>query len=194
MTTQLFVLLLVGTVLAVYFGIALTTWIRLRGARVVTCPETHKPVAVTLDREHAALTAVWDTADLKLATCTQWPERQNCDQGCIAEIIESGRETRPATIAAHFLTGRRCAICGHAIDPIDTAAVPPGLLDPVTHSVVAWDEVPAEQLREVFTTRRALCANCTLAESFRRRHPDLVVDRVPRAGSKDPAYNDKASS
>ena len=50
MTTQLFVLLLIGTVLAVYLGIALTAWVRLRGTRVVICPETQEPVSVTLDR------------------------------------------------------------------------------------------------------------------------------------------------
>lgn len=178
MTTQLFILLLIGTVLSVYLGIALTTWIRLRGARVVTCPETRTPAAVTIDREHAALTAVWEKPDLKLATCTRWPERRNCDQDCVAEILESGRETRPATIAARFFERRRCTICGHAIDPIDTAAVPPGVFDPSARRVVAWDEVPPERLRAVFETHRPVCANCTLAESFRRRFPDLVVDRT----------------
>jgi hypothetical protein len=177
MTTQLFVLLLIGTVLAVYAGVALTAWIRLRGTRVVTCPETHEPVAVTLDAGHAAVTAVWDEADLRLASCTRWPERAGCDQGCLTQIAESGGETRPDAIAAHLFEGQRCAICGHGIDPIKTAAVPPGLLDPVTHEVQAWDEVAPERLRDAFKTRRAICANCTLAESFRRRYPDLVVDR-----------------
>jgi len=182
MTTQLFVMLLIGTVLVVYVGIALTAWIRLRGTRVVICPQTLEPVSVTLDRGHAAVTAVWDAADLKLATCTRWPLPVDCDQACVSQIVQPGYETRPAAIAAHLFEGQRCAICRLAIDPVDTASLPPGLLDPVTHDVVPWNEVPPERLREEFRTRRALCANCTLAESFRRRFPDRVVDRPRQSG------------
>lgn len=183
MTTQLFVLLLIGTVLVVYLGIAFTAWIRLRGTRVVTCPETHKPAAVTIDTAHAAVTAVWEKADLKLATCSRWPERHDCDQACVPQIVESGDETRSRTMAAHFFEGQRCTICGNRIDPINSAALQPGLLDIVTHEASAWDEIPGQDLPAAFHARKPICANCTLAESFRRRFPDRVVDRIPRPGS-----------
>jgi hypothetical protein len=183
MTTQLFVVLLIGIVLAVYLGIALTAWIRLRGTRVVTCPETHKPAAVTLDTGHAAVTAVWEKADLKLNTCSRWPERQGCDQACVPQIVESGDETRPQMMAAHFFEGQRCTICQHPIDAVNAAALQPGLLDPVTHDAAAWDEIAAQDLPDAFRTRKPICANCALAESFRRRFPDRVVDRIPRPGS-----------
>src|SRR5579859_1354806 len=146
MTTQLFVLLLIGTVLAVYLGIAFTAWLRLRGTRVVTCPETHKPAAVTIDTGHAAVTAVWEKADLKLATCSRWPERHECGQACVPQIVEGGDETRARTIAAHFFEAQRCAICQHPIDAMNAATLQPGLLDPVTHEASAWDEIPAQDL------------------------------------------------
>jgi hypothetical protein len=183
MTTQLFVLLLIGTVLVVYAAIAFTAWIRLRGTRVVACPETHKPAAVTIDGTHAAVTAVWEKADLKLDTCSRWPEHRDCDQACVGQIVEAGDETRARTIAAHFFEGQRCAICLHTIDPIDATALQPGLLDPVTHGVSAWDEINAQDLADAFHARKPVCANCTLAESFRQRFPDRVVDRIPRPGS-----------
>ena len=183
MTTQLFVLLLIGTVLVVYFGIALTTWLRLRGTRIVYCPETHKPAAVKVDVGHAAVTAVWERADLTLAACSRWPERAGCDQACAAQIVEAPDETRARTIAGHFFEGARCAICQTRIEPIHSATLQPGLLDPVTRDVAAWDEVPADQLLDQFQVRMPICANCTLAESFRRRFPDRVVDRIPRPGS-----------
>jgi hypothetical protein len=184
MTTQLFVLLLIATVLVVYAAIAFTAWIRLRGTRVVACPETHKPAAVTIDGTHAAVTAVWEKADLRLDTCSRWPEHRDCDQACVAQIVESGDETRARTIAAHFFEGRRCAICHHPIDAIDAAALQPGLLDPVTHGVSAWDEVKVQDLADAFHTRKPTCANCTLAESFRQRFPERVVDRIPRPGTE----------
>ena len=86
-------------------------------------------------------------------------------------------------MAAHFFEGQRCAICQHAIDPINAATLQPGLLDQVTHEASAWDEIPAQDLPEAFRVRKPICANCTLAESFRRRFPDRVVDRIPRPGS-----------
>ena len=183
MTAQLFVLLLIGIILVVYAGIALTTWIRVRGTRVVTCPETHKPAAVNVDVGHAAVSAVWDKADLKVECCSRWPERAGCDEACVTEIAEEGNDTRPKTIAARFFEGKRCAICGHPIDPINEAALQPGVLHPLTHEAFAWNEIPPEDLPDALAFRRAICANCTLAESFRRRFPDRVVDRVPRPGS-----------
>lgn len=183
MSTQLFILLLIGTVLAVYAGIALAAWIRLRGTRVVTCPETKKPAAVTIDTGHAAITAVWEKADLTLATCSRWPERRACDQGCVPQIVENGDETRAGTLAAHFFEGKRCAICQSRLEAMHSATLQPGLLNPVTRDVLAWDELPAQDLPEDFKSWQPICPNCTLAESFRRRFPDRVVDRIPRPGS-----------
>src|SRR5262249_12315804 len=122
-------------------------------------------------------------ADLKLTTCSRWPERQGGDCACAQQIVESGDDTRARTIAAHFFEGQRCAICQHPIDALNAATLQPGLLDPVTNPGEAWDEVPARDLAEAFHARKPICANCTLAESFRRRFPDRVVDRIPRPGS-----------
>lgn len=186
MSTQLFVLLLIGTVLVVYGAIAVTAWLRLRGTRVVTCPETNTPAAVTLDTGHAAITAVWEKADLTLGTCSRWPERQGCDQACVPQIVEGGDETRASALAAHFFEGKRCAICQQRLEPLSATVLQPGLLNTVTRDVLAWDEVPAQELPEDFKTWQAICPNCTLAEWFRRRYPDRVVDRIPRPGSTVP--------
>ena len=94
MTAQVFVPLALGLVLAVYLGIALRTWRRLRGRHVVVCPETHTLAAVTVDLGHAAATAVWEQADVRLETCSRWPDRQGCDEGCAAQIVASPERTR----------------------------------------------------------------------------------------------------
>jgi len=31
-------------------------------------------------------TAVWDKADLRVATCTDWPDRKGCNEACLAQI------------------------------------------------------------------------------------------------------------
>lgn len=167
MTTQLFVVLVLGVVLAVYLGIALRTWFRLRGKRVVICPETLTRAAVTVDVGHAAATAVWEKADLRLETCSRWPERKGCDEACVSQIVEAPGETLARTMAAHYFEGKRCAICQRPIDPPAAAALQPGFMHPVSHEAAAWDEVPPQNLPDAFASRRAICANCTLAESFR---------------------------
>lgn len=160
----LFAVLFIGAMLILNGGIALMTWIRFRGTRVVICPETQEPAAVTVDIDHAAVTAVREDADLRLATCSRWPLPQECPQGCVRQIAIRGHDTRPAVLAAHLFANRRCAICGHPIDAVRAGHLEPGLLDSVRHEAKTWDEIPPEDLADAFQSHHALCANCTLAE------------------------------
>jgi hypothetical protein len=187
MTTQVFVLFVLGLILAVYLAIAIRTWIRLRGQRVVTCPETRGPAGVTVDVGHAAATAVREKADVRLATCTRWPERADCNQGCVAQIEASPRETRARTMAARYFESRRCVICQRRIGPPTTAMLQPGFMNPVTREAVAWNEVPPQYLPDAIASRRPLCADCTLAESSRGPFPGPVTYRRAPPGSAPPA-------
>jgi hypothetical protein len=61
---------------------------RLAGVRIVTCPETGRPAAVTFDRTHAAITAmVQDGPDVELCDCSRWNERGPCAQPCLADAL-----------------------------------------------------------------------------------------------------------
>jgi hypothetical protein len=42
---------------------------------------------------------------------------------------------------------------------------------------VQWNDIPADKLQQVLSTHWPVCWNCHIAESFRREHPELVVDR-----------------
>ena len=186
MTLQVFVPLLLAAVLAVYIGIAVRTAYRLRGKRVVVCPETKQPAGVTVDLGHAATTAVWEKADVRLTQCSRWPERAGCDQPCVAQIEAEPDETRAKTIATHFFDGKRCAICQRIIERPNAATLQPGFMHPDSHEVKAWDEVAPADLPNATEHHLPLCANCTLAESFRQRFPEEVIDRIPRPGSTLP--------
>jgi hypothetical protein len=179
MTTQLFIALLVFCVLVTYLVIAIRTWARVRGARIVTCPETQTSVAVRVDVGHAVTSAMWEKPDVKLTSCSRWPEREDCDQPCVHQIELAPSETSPKTIAAHFFSKERCAICRRPIEPPSAMTLQPGFMEPVTRTVQSWEEVPPQDLAEAIAHRRPLCSNCTLAESFRQRFPDRVTDRRP---------------
>jgi len=179
MTPQLFILLLLLAVLTVYTVVAVRTWVRVHGPRVVMCPETQKPVAVKVDVGHAVATAVWEQADVKLTSCTRWPERGGCEQPCVRQIETAPDETSPRVIAAHFFKKERCAICTKPIETPGGVSLQPGFMDPGSHQVQSWNEVPPQDLPAAIAVRYPLCANCTLAESFRQRFPDRVTDRRP---------------
>lgn len=91
MSAQVFVPVLFGVLLAVYAGIAVVTWRRTRGRRVVKCPETRKLAAVELATGHAIVTALWESADLRVKNCSRWPEHDKCNQGCLHGAISAPR-------------------------------------------------------------------------------------------------------
>ena len=79
------VLLIVGTVIFVVVS-AVRTYLLNRGQRIVSCPETKSPAVVHIDAARAARNAVFGKPQLNLERCSQWPERKNCGQECLAEI------------------------------------------------------------------------------------------------------------
>ena len=46
--------------------------------------------------------------------------------------------------------------------------------------LVEWNEVPVADIQTVMSTYTPVCWDCYLAQSFRRDHPEMVVDRRGR--------------
>src|SRR6266568_1622017 len=63
----------------------LTRFLRYRGTSAITFPETLQHAAVEVDALHAAL-----ADEMRLRTCSRWPEKAGCDQACLHQI-----EARP---------------------------------------------------------------------------------------------------
>ena len=74
---------------AVWLG---NVWLKYRGQRVITCPETKRPAGVVVDAAHAAATVFGKAPELRLSECSRWPERAGCGQECLSEIQESGAD------------------------------------------------------------------------------------------------------
>jgi hypothetical protein len=68
---------------------ALRTYLKFRGKRLVSCPETHQAATVRVAAGKAALEATAGNQELRLSECSRWPERGNCPQGCLAQIEEA---------------------------------------------------------------------------------------------------------
>jgi hypothetical protein len=159
---------------------SLRAYLKLRGKRLVTCPETQKPAAVDLDAGRLARNAAFRTVQLRLSECSRWPERQGCGQECLRQIEAAPEGCLVRRIVTDWYSDKTCVICGKPVDVAEQwVGHVPALLRP-DKMTVYWDQIAPEQLREVFLTHAPVCWSCHIAETFRHEHPDLVVDRPAR--------------
>lgn len=156
---------------------AIEAYLKFRGKRVITCPETRTPVGVRVDAKHAASTAVFSRRpELRLTSCSRWPERQDCEQDCVLQVRMAPGDTLVRTILTEFYKEKKCVFCGGSFVEAGLFDHKPALLSPegVTEE---WTEISPEKLPDVLATHKPVCWNCHISESFRREFPDLVVDR-----------------
>lgn len=161
---------------AIVFRRGLATFLRFRGERIVTCPETRQPAAVRVSAGKAALEAGAGKEKLGLCECSRWPEREDCPQGCLAQIKEAPAACLVWNIMNRWYQGQNCVYCHKPFTHIHWHDHPPALLD-AERKTIQWNEVPPERLQETMRTHLPVCWDCHIAETFRRDHPELVVDR-----------------
>lgn len=152
------------------------TLLKYRGNRLVSCPETDAPAAVKVGAARAAITAPFGLPRLRLKSCSRWPDRQNCDQPCLWQIRAAPHETLVSTVLRRWYEGRRCVICRKSFDETDWLQHEPCALGP-DRVTVDWHDVAQQRILPMLVTHRPVCWNCHIVETFRREHPDLVVDR-----------------
>jgi len=154
------------------------TYFAYRGKRLITCPETHRAAAVDVAAGEAAFGAFLSEPTLRLKECSRWPERQDCGQECLQQIEVDPANCLVWNIVSHWYEGKKCVFCHKTFGELRHLDHAPALLDR-DHKTVEWRELRREQLPEVFATYRPVCWNCHVAGTFRRLHPELVVDRAP---------------
>jgi hypothetical protein len=150
-------------------------YLGLRGTRVVTCPETGKPVAIEVDARHAAVTAASGRPHLRLRDCSRWPERRGCGQECLRQAEEAPEDCLARVMLARWYAGKACVYCGKPFE-VDGWGHKPALMN-AGGRTFEWHEVRPEALPEVLATHLPVCWDCHIAETFRREHPELVTDR-----------------
>jgi hypothetical protein len=149
---------------------------KFRGQRLVTCPETHTPEAVTVAAKEAGLGAFLNEPTLHLDKCSRWPERQTCGQECLEQVEANPENCLVWNIVAKWYEGKRCAFCQKPITPLQHLDHAPALLGP-DFRTTEWNQISPEKLPQIFATYQPVCWNCHVAATFRRLHPELVTDR-----------------
>lgn len=181
MFSPISILIILGVVLAAaaVFGVAvaIAAYLRFRGERVITCPENKEPAAVHIDIPKVAKNAMLGKLNVRLDQCSRWPERAGCGQDCLSQIHADPEKCLVWNLVDDWYKGKSCAYCQKPFGEIHWHDRHPGLLGP-DHSMVPWNEVPPENLPQVFQNYLPVCWNCYIAEEFRRKNPERVVERM----------------
>ena len=177
MTTLLYFLVTLGVVGVLYALLRrpISEYAKMRGARVISCPDNQQPAAVTVDARHAAFTAAGGHEHLRLDSCSRWPEKAGCGQECLTQIETQPMDCLVRTQVSRWYADKACAICGKALGAVDWASHKPALRAPDGRTL-EWGDVRPETLFQVMSTHAAICWDCHVAETFRRQRPDLVLD------------------
>jgi hypothetical protein len=153
-----------------------SAWWKYRGRRVIICPENLRPAGVVVDAAHASATGLGGAPELRLSTCSRWPEKASCGQKCLAQIHAAPDECLVRSIVSRWLSGKRCVNCGQTFRAIAWAGSPPALLGADKKSV-EWGSISADRIFEVLATSEAVCFACHTAITLLREHPELVINR-----------------
>ncbi len=158
------------------FGIV-RNWLTYRGTHILTCPENH---------EHAAVRVALGSngPHVHLRSCTRWPEREGCSQGCVAELEAAPEKTLVQAVASDWYTGKSCVYCAEPIGMIVWHDRPPALRAE-DGSTREWKDVAPHQLPDVLATHQPVCWRCHVTESFRRDHPAWVIERTHETEEHD---------
>jgi hypothetical protein len=174
------VVILVGAPLLVLLIVRLVsglrTYFKQRGTRLVKCPENQQHAAVELDAKRAATSAFFGSPYFRLSDCSRWPERKGCGQECLRQIELAPEECLVKKIVSRWYEGKKCVYCGKVIQAVDWVGHKPALMNSEKKTIY-WDSFPPEKLPDVFSSYDPVCWDCHITETFRREHPEMVVDR-----------------
>ena len=150
-------------------------WKKFSGGFAVVCPENRAEVGVSVDARHAAATALTGTPELRLTSCSRWPEKAGCGQTCLGQLAGAPEDCLVRNILEHWYEGKACALCGREFSAVEWSLAKPALLrDGVT---VEWPEIAADKLHETLAAAKPVCSACHLANRMMRERPELVADR-----------------
>jgi hypothetical protein len=180
MTTPI---LLGSAVLIVVIGVllfraipAVQAYCTYRGRRLVRCPETQQTATIGVAARKAAVTTFWGNERLRLDQCSRWPERQNCGQECLQQIEADPDNCLVWNIVSCWYEGQSCVLCHKHFGRLKHLDHPPGLIH-ADRKTTEWKDFRSEELPGIFVTYQPVCWDCHITETFRREHPELVVDR-----------------
>ena len=168
----------------------LVSWAAIRGYRLhrelmlVACPDNGAPVVVKLHAVRAAATGLAGKPDLRVRSCSRWPEKRDCGQECLSQIKGAPGACSVRSILATSYRAARCAECGVDIGEVGRGEAKPVLMSPDRKTRIAWDEAPPQELPKILSTYSRICWNCHMEKSFRALRTNRQGGDPPRRGAR----------
>ncbi len=182
MTTPLMLLMSALAVAAAV--IAVRAWLLERGPRLVICPDNGRGAALDLGLARLVTRRFGGHAAFDVKNCSRWPGKAGCAQDCLEQIEAAPADCLARNAAARWYEFQRCAYCRKPFEPLHAYDHQPALLRR-DGSTVRWCEVPPEDLPGAFAESKPVCWDCHVTETFRREHPELVIERPARPRRHD---------
>ena len=149
---------------------------RLRGTRLVTCPETSQMVAVDVAAWRGAVRMPWSKKQLDLRNCSRWPEKRDCGQECVRQIEAAPRDCLVSNTLTRWYAGKSCALCAKPFGEIRWADYRPAITPDsaaLDRKLLEWSTIPVDRIPEVMASHEPVCWRCYAEEvlhPFRAHH------------------------
>ena len=168
-------------VLFIVVGLLARRYQRYRDSQMIICPDTGESAMVEVDAMHAALTSFTGTPDIRLRHCWRWPLHEGCGQECLTQLEVAPQECLVTGVLRRWYKARNCVYCGRQFGEVHFTDHKPALRNH-DGQLFEWHELSAGEIQLALNTYSPVCWNCYIAQSFRRDHPELVVDRLWQQG------------
>ncbi len=169
-----FVLFFIGAFILLGPSVALSLqdYYRNRGRQAVACPETGQAVDVEVDNKFAFWTSWRGQQHSRLQSCTQWPEKGDCGQECLAQIDPSPENVD--RLLTKWYEGKSCAICTRSLSASDWRRSRLALLNR-EHKLFELRDMNLDELQTTLQDMRPLCWNCHQEERARQAVPPRAL-------------------
>ena len=143
-----------GVLVGLPLASTLQTYFKNRGRRPVVCPDDHQAAQVEVDNKFALQAAMHGKEQMRVKSCTHWPENGQCGQECLVQV-----EATPETIdrlLTKWFAGKPCGICGRALTPADWRFGRLGFLNE-EFKLIELRQIDVENFGSVAEPSRPLC-------------------------------------
>jgi hypothetical protein len=146
----------------------LQTYLKNRGRRPVVCPDDHTRAGVEVDRKFTLHAAMHGKEQMRVKTCSHWPENGNCGQECLVQV-----EATPENIdrlLTRWFDGKPCNVCRRPLTPADWRFGRVGFLNEQS-KLVELQQIDLDNFGTVAEPTRPLCWTCHQQEKQRQAQP-----------------------
>jgi len=139
-------------------------YLKSRGARIVTCPETGGAAAVDLAAWRIAGRAIFRQPELRLRSCSERRGRAPCEQPCLRQIESALDGCRMEAILSRWYWGKTCICCGRSFGQVGRWNHRPCLMSPDLR-IIEWTGIAPEHIPQTLATHEPVCWTCYVAET-----------------------------